>query len=177
MRDAVAAADVIGEPRLTRETQPFEQGDRRRGIGRHRRGQLGEAMRLRDREQSLEQVAAQPLATPSGRDEQADFADMAAPAQRIADQRGGSDDRPVILGDETVDPAFADRLLPRIDDARVAQVAARKQQVMLRQRRGEGEHRVVVGRAETADRVAHAGRLLPANGRRYIGRPPNNVKP
>ena len=69
VRDAVARADVPGEPRLLREAQPLEQRHRCRGIGRHRRGQLGEAVRVRDGEQRLQQIAAQTLATPVGRHE------------------------------------------------------------------------------------------------------------
>ena len=84
-----------------------------------------------------EDIVEHPKAHPTGltpigspvHEQQADLADMRRPAERVADQRGGADHGPGVVGpilrDQTVDPALADRVEPRLDHARVVEVAAK----------------------------------------------------
>ena len=101
---------------------------------------------------------------------------MRRPAERIAHQRDRADDLAVLLGEQAVDPAVVDRRQPRLDDARVFEIAAEEQQVMLGQVLREGDHRVAVGAAETSDALAHidrsASQFASAGHMRLIALPP-----
>src|SRR5258706_12245999 len=155
VRVARSIADLVLQQRLGPETQALEQHHRTDLIGGHLRGELFQPALRRDRIDRLEQVAPQPCTAALRCYQQADLSDMGAPAERVAHQRSGAHELAILLGDQAVDPAFLDRAEPGLDHARMFQVAAKEQQVMLRQALRKGDHRVAVVRRKAANVMAH----------------------
>ncbi len=159
MHGPLAIHDMVLQQRFAPEAVLLEQLDRAALIGRHLRHELLEFPLLGGREHLRQQPPADALAAELRRNQQPNLAHMRRPAERIADEGTGADDRIAILRHETVDEAVFRRLQPGLDDAAMLEIAAEEQQVVLRLRAREALHGIRVLGPEAADGDGQVGHV------------------